>query len=59
MQQQTYQGAVMTFANFDDGSKSVVLFWVPQASLARGFGLVDGKCLALENVNGFAGYEVQ
>lgn len=48
----------MSFAKFDDGSKTVVQFWVPLAGEANGFGIRDGRMVRLDVQGGFVAYEV-
>ncbi len=48
----------MSFAKFEDGSKVVVQFWVPQGCEANGFGIVDGRMKRLDVLGDFVNYEV-
>lgn len=48
----------MSYAVFDDGSKSVVHFWVPQGGEANGFCLRDGRMVRADVQGDFQRYEV-
>lgn len=58
MQGNQFQGACMTYAVFDDGTKAIVQFWVPQGGEAAGFGIQDGRMVRLDVRGGFQRYEV-